>query len=177
MIRTRILAVAGILLCGFFLVPDAQASGLAAWPVGQAVFDARDLVFIQHDGQGSDKMRRPDRAEKRQKMKERIESLPPEQQEEARRRLQEMQEKRRKLAEELKNLPPEEREARMAALREQFREQREKQREEFRQKFQERWEDASAEERAEFCDNARERCENDGKKKACAFAEKACSSE
>jgi hypothetical protein len=94
-------------------------------------------------------------AEKRAKMEERISKLPPEKQEEARKRMAEFEAKRKQMHDELMALPPEEREARMKEMSKEF---FEKNREKHTEKFKERWDKASDEDKAAFCAKAKDHC-------------------
>ncbi|MCB9990781.1 MAG: hypothetical protein H6867_05310 [Rhodospirillales bacterium] len=192
--KAHALIIGSMLLCGSFaLQVPAQASGLDVPCTHYDDMTLEDFLLedfmLTQGGPPEGKrpeghMKRPPRGDgpgefddrwqdKREKMQERIERMPPEQQEQARQRIEEMQQKREALREELESLPPEERKARMEELREQFESEHAQRREKLKQKFEERWDHASEEERASFCENARSRCA-DGGEKACAFAARAC---
>lgn len=111
----------------------------------------------------------------RNRLEERLESLPPEQRAEARQHYEEIEEKRRLLRAELESLPPEERAARMEELRAQFSAMKEEHHADFQERFRARWENATDDERRAFCANARSHCA-EGHRRSCAMAKGHCDS-
>ncbi|MBU0800912.1 MAG: DUF3106 domain-containing protein [Alphaproteobacteria bacterium] len=94
-------------------------------------------------------------AERKAEMMAEIEKMPPEKQEEARKKMAEFEAKREAVRKELMGLPPEERAARMEELHKEMKEKHKGDRE---AKFKKRWNDASAEDRAAFCARSVEKC-------------------
>lgn len=154
-------------------MPAAAAGPLPPVPGFHSEMTLNDFLLVDEDGHRGRGRGADDRRERWEDRRERAEQMPPEQREEALRRLEEMEEKRRHIRQELESLPPEERKARMEDLREELHEKHEERREYFREKFQEKWNSASPDERAEFCANARQRCAEGGNS-ACEFASKSC---
>ncbi|GEM_PF-2852203 len=171
----RLIIFAVLLFCGVLIPPRAEAAGLSQSAPGYEFAMVADYFLLAgHDGErGGNGKQGGNRQEKHERMQERIEQMPPEQREEAQRRLDEMEAKHRRIKEELEALPPEERKARMEELREEFNEAGEDRKEEFREKFRQKWDSASPDERADFCGNARARCAEGGSH-ACEFVQKSC---
>lgn len=94
-------------------------------------------------------------ADKKKKMEERISQLPPEQQDEARKRMEEFEAKRKAMHDELMALPPEERAKRMKEMGQQMRGQNDGKRME---RMKENWGKASPEEKQAFCARVSGRC-------------------
>ncbi len=111
--------------------------------------------------------------EHRARMSERIRSLPPEQQEKARARMQEMQQEREQIRQELQALDPSERPARMEEIRQEMEQRKQERRQRYKKHFEERWENATTEERASFCEAAKSRC-GDGGARACSMVSDKC---
>ncbi len=181
LLGTMILAL--LLACG---VPAAGQAATAEQDALLEAFEAwraDDLVLPVRDG-GPERPFR-ERLERRggdergapgERLRERIERLPPERQEQARERLDQFEERRRALRQELMDLPPDERAARMEELRSEFRQHREGRQQEFRETFEQRWDNASEADRQRFCSQARTRCSEGGDVagRACAFVDRAC---
>lgn len=182
--KTILLAV-GLCLLGFYFVSDARAMAWdAQWLCEQELLSLDDFL-IEIESEGGGQMPPPQRAGKQkhresagkwQKLEEKINSLPPEQQEEARNKLKEMKQKKEAIRKELDALPPQERKARMEELKAEHESLRAEKREAFRSKFRERWDQSSDKERSAFCAGARERCAEGGQQKACDLAKNACAS-
>jgi len=173
-----VIVMAGALLCGGAPVSKAQASVIGLIPAYDGGGERHGVLQVKDEKRQNGHQDTSEGAGEnhRDRIEDRLESIPPEQREEARRKFEEIRQKRQNLQTELESLSPEERKARMEELRSEFGEQNEEQREAFRQKFREQWESASDEERRSFCDNARERCAQGGGRSACATAEENCSS-
>lgn len=174
MTKTKSILAASLLLCSVSFAPVAGATSSERLPVVEKSLS--DFLPVQGEENPPREEMRKNWEEKRAKMMERIEQLPPEQRAEALKKFEEMKARKEALRAELEALPPEERQARMEELRAEWKEKREARREEFREKFEERWNNASPEEQAEFCANAAQRCEEGGNH-ACEFAAKSCSAE
>lgn len=178
--NARILLIAaGVFLLCVCGAPYASASAWeASWLCDEREPDSLNDFLLAEDAQGS----RPPWAERRKgggdkirKMEEKIRTMPPEQQDEARRKLERVRQEHEALRRELAELPPEKRKARMEEMKAQHESERAEKRAEFHRKFKEHWDGASESERADFCAGARERCA-DGGEKACDFVQKTCAS-
>lgn len=182
--------VAGLLLGGAFSPQTVHANPAGGFHAYHADFETlSDFLPVQGDdgaapsddvtddsGMAEKKYRErhgKNMEEKRARMMERIEKMPPEEREQALKEMEEMKARKEAIRKELESLPPEERDARMKELKEEFQQKREARREEFHEKFQERWNGASEEEKAEFCGNAKQRCAEGGNH-ACEFAKNSC---
>lgn len=110
-------------------------------------------------------------AERKARMQERIEKMPPEKQAEARAKMEEFEARRAAVKQELMALPPEEREARMKELQNDMKAKYGAAHED---RFQKRWDNASADDRAAFCERAATECGGDDKPRLCAKATEIC---
>lgn len=161
--RTTLFLIAGLVLAAGASCSPAAAAGRDAVPAAvPAPFRA-----VPAGGDSA-------RDERRARMRERIEQMPPAQKEEALRRFQDMQDRRQELRQELESLPPDQRAQRIEQLRQEMETKKTERRERFQETFQSRWENASDEERDAFCRNARDRCGAEGNYQACAFVQQAC---
>jgi predicted nuclease with TOPRIM domain len=135
-----------------------------------------DIITVQYgeNRQEQRAQRQQNMQERRAKMEERIDGLPPEEQEAMRAKMQERKAKMDDVRAELESLPPEERKARMKEIREEMKAGQAERQGEFQKRFEERWDTASEAERAAFCDKAAGRCD-DGGKKACETVRSRCS--
>lgn len=85
--------------------------------------------------------------------------------------------RREKIKEELMALPPEERKEKMQALREEFSRDHQASQSEHKEKFEERWKNATPEQKEKFCSNVEHKCaEGGGEGYGCKVAQEACSS-
>ena len=111
----------------------------------------------------------------REEMRKRFDSLPPEQQEKIRQRMEEHKAQREQMKEKLMELPPEERKQKMQEMREKFQKNEEGSRSEHKQKFEERWKNSSPEQKQKFCENVDHKCaEGGGEGYGCKVAQTAC---
>ena len=81
-------------------------------------------------------------------------------------RSRELRQRRETVRRELMALPPEQRKARMDEIRARIEAERAEKKERYQQAFQQRWDGATTEERAHFCDYARENCEQEEQARA-----------
>lgn len=81
---------------------------------------------------------------------------------------------RQKMREMLMSLPPEERMERIQTLREQHLREIEQQRQQRRAKFERKWQNSTLEEREKVCDRVRMHCEDDPQSHSCQVAEGFC---
>lgn len=136
-----------------------------------------DMRDHREDGRDNREDGRDSREDRREKMRERFNSLPPEQQEKIHERMKEHKAQRDEMRQKLMDLPPEERKAKMEEMRGQFEKGREVGRGERTEKFQERWKNATPEQKEKFCGNVSHKCaEGGGTGYGCKVAQEACGS-
>jgi TolA-binding protein len=93
--------------------------------------------------------------DRHERMRNKFESLPPEKQEELRK-------KREEIREELRGLSPEDRQKRMEEMRQEFSQKHEEARKERMKKMDERWDEAPPEKKEMFCEHVNKKCAEDG---------------
>jgi hypothetical protein len=83
-------------------------------------------------------------------------------------------EKRQELKEQLMKLPPEQRRAKIDELKQQMSADKAQKLQQRKDEFQNKWNNASPEQRAQFCNNVKQKCAEGGKKFACEIAQSKC---